>query len=128
MIRWSDGNEKAQAELEQALRAFLVGNWKQFPAPCPACSVDTPNLHLYLHSPARNQLGGCWVWCSNCHVFMHGSIHPPSWWNNLEIIDPDKLSARPTYLDELNLEIDRHCNDVIQGVLHEAVQVRQAPT
>lgn len=83
---------------------------KQFPALCPKCKKYSVHIYIHVHDKAKN--AGLWVWCSNCHIFTHGSMRLKHEWENIPIVEPEKLCATPDYLDNIRDEIDKHVNSI----------------
>ena len=99
---WRDGDEDFDRDVLPA-----VARRGPFPARCPACS--SPTLHVYFHRhDARHDRGGSWVWCSHCRRYSHASAKPPPGWRNLDLVDPQRLTHAPSYLETLAAAIDAH--------------------
>lgn len=82
-----------------------------FPTECPVCSRKS--LHIYMHIyDDLTKRGGLWIWCSQCRTYLHGSIYVRKGWENSTIVDKNKLTAYPDYLDEIHDAIDIQVNTV----------------
>jgi hypothetical protein len=108
MTTWHDGDEDERAILNALLAEVMTGVNISASYFCPFHRSEQPRLHIYFHSRGPRRLGGVWVWCSTCGAFIHGTIHPPEWWENLEDLDLSHLTAEPEYLDLLAEKIDAH--------------------
>ena len=108
MSDWRSPSEQELKLLYSILDGVMSGKDLQMPRACPICSPNRSSLHIYFHVRGTNGRGGVWIWCDNCGTYIHGSIHPPTWWRNLEAIDPKRLTAVPGYLNDLADQIDAH--------------------
>lgn len=104
---WTDEND----DIEKIYKDF--DNIKKFPAKCPICEQDAAHLYIHIYDN-KTKKGGLWIWCSHCHSFSHGSIQAPVFWDNCSLVELEKLSAVPTYLEEIKESIDTHANQIKQ--------------
>lgn len=103
---WKDDNDKID-ELFLKLRGI-----KEFPAICPVCNKKGAHIYMHVYNN-KTRRGGSWSWCSECNSFSHCSMHVPEFWRNCPKIKLEKLSAVPTYLEEIKDELDEHANSII---------------
>lgn len=64
-------------------------------------------MHIY---DDKTRWGGLWIWCSECYSFSHSSLYIPEYWENCALIELEKLSAIPIYLNKIKDKIDNHMN------------------
>ncbi|MBZ4415239.1 hypothetical protein [Myxococcus sp. RHSTA-1-4] len=107
MRAWRDSAESDA--LDTLLARVLAGDVPRMPASCPVCG-RAESAHLYFHARGEGRIGGVWVWCSACRCFSHGTVKPPAWWSNPDVVDPETLTAAPEALEELAERIDAHWN------------------
>lgn len=101
---WTDNNDEILKLYTQ------LDSGKKFPTKCPVC--NNRSAHLYMHvENLKTRRGGFWVWCSECHVFSHGSIYVQDNWINYSGVNEEKLTATPGYLEKMKEEIDAHVNE-----------------
>lgn len=105
-------NDKNFIDLQEVLRQITTGNDKNIPQICPACNFAEKSLYVYFNTMGINKMGGVWVWCYNCGSYFHGSIKPPSWWKNLDLIEFNKLMHSPEYLNGFLNEIKMHWEEL----------------
>ena len=106
---WRDDNDK----INDVFVKFE--STKSFPAECPICKRNTAHLYMDIHSP-RTRRGGLWVWCDACHAFSHSSIYVPDYWINCAMVDAEKLSSIPVYLNHISNVVDAHANTILKTV------------
>lgn len=103
---WKDADIKIQellSELEKGERSPMV---------CPVCEKREAHVYMHIHND-KTRMGGLWIWCSDCRSFLHGSVCVPGYWKNCPVIQPEKLTALPEYLETLKDNIDAHTNTII---------------
>ena len=101
---WKDyGNNIAEYAFKH------IGLSEFAPYICPECNQNSAHIYMQVYD-LNTRRGGLWIWCSNCHSFLHSSHYIPLNWVNYEHIETEKLSAVPIYLEELKAEIDMHVN------------------
>jgi ribosomal protein L37AE/L43A len=90
---------------KQVFQPFIEGK-PEYPVKCPAC--NKASCHVYINRYEETSRGGVWVWCSNCHLFSHGStVSVPDWWVNSSRVDEEKLcAADPEELVQYESELD----------------------
>lgn len=103
-MKWKDSAERDA--LESVLAEALAGLRARMPASCPICGSES--VHVYFHSHEPGRLGGSWVWCSSCRYYSHGTLRPPTWWQNLEGVELADLTAAPERLEAVAARIDAH--------------------
>ncbi|WP_157757493.1 hypothetical protein [Corallococcus macrosporus] len=108
---WQD--DDARDLLQETLRKAWEGPAERMPAQCPRCAHEA--VHAYFHARPGGRLGGCWVWCSSCRAYTHGSSRAPAWWRNLEDVEESSLTAAPVALDAMSARIDAHWNALRRG-------------
>lgn len=107
MNDWSDESYEISESLELLVKSALEGGPIELPGPCPSCRAPR-DVRLYFDAQNSGKHGSYWVWCTQCKVFSHGSIKPPTWWRNCPQVSRDRLDAFPGYLDSIKEEIDAH--------------------
>jgi hypothetical protein len=115
MTTWRDANEHEFKSLNSVLEGVMTGTDLQIPRSCPACLSNWPSLHMYFHVQPNGR-GGVWMWCSNCGIYIHGSLRPPVWWRNLENVELKYLTAMPAYLETFAEQIDQHWTKLVRGL------------
>lgn len=92
-----------------------------FPVVCSVCGKE--EAHIYAHRFKEGEdCGGEWAWCSACRNCVHVSARLPKWWKNLDLIDFDKLSSIPDYLEENKVCIDEWINNLLFAELKEEIR------
>lgn len=84
-----------------------------FPTVCPNCMQVEAHIFLRAEKPQR---GGLWIWCSNCKIFEHATIVPPSYWENDDFINKEQLCASPDYLETHKNRIDAYMTQKYRGL------------
>ena len=83
-----------------------------FPTVCPVCGKK--EAHIYAHRFKEGEdRGGEWAWCSACRNCVHVSVRLPKWWKNSDLIDFNKLSSIPDYLEDNKICIDAWINNLL---------------
>lgn len=104
---WKDTNDRIMEILDNV----ETKRNEQFPISCPICRET--GGHVYFHRfEINDDKGGVWVWCSNCHYFVHAMVKVPSWWKNLEYMSLKDLSYYPSCLDENKNSVDKWINEL----------------
>lgn len=100
--KWHSGDTDWE---KQVFQPFIEGK-PEYPVKCPAC--NKASCHVYINRYEETSRGGVWAWCSNCHLFSHGStISVPDWWVNSSRVDEEKLcAADPEELVQYESELD----------------------
>lgn len=102
---WKDDDE----QIMEILSNIEVKSKVRFPVICPVCGKREG--HIFFNRDKKNsERGGMWVWCSVCHHSVHATFRIPEWWSNLELINIDKLTSYPDYLEENKACIDKWVN------------------
>ncbi len=105
---WQDDNDKIMEILDN----IELNSKVQFPVKCPICGKN--NGHLYFHRYKNDNVkGGMWVWCSACRHSAHTMFKIPEWWQNLNDINFEELTALPECLEKNKKLIDEWINKLL---------------
>ena len=107
MTLWRDASDTEFKLLNSVLEGILSGADLRISKPCSECMPNWSRLHAYFHA-RPNGHGGVWIWCSNCKIYLHGSVRPPLWWHNVKPIQEELLTSQPMYLEQFVDQIDQH--------------------
>jgi hypothetical protein len=105
--------EWPELEIEKQFVKTASQIWKReirfVPQHCPKCGEVS--LHVFFNSfiPGRASI---WVWCHQCHMYVHSQGKSPPWWSNFT----DKaLEQTQTIenIDSVRDAIDKHVNKLL---------------
>ena len=103
---WKDYND----EIEELFLKLKTS--QTFTAICTLCRKWSAHIYMHVYD-GETRRGGLWIWCSMCHSFSHSSIFVPDYWENCSLVEIEKLSAIPIYLEEIKEKIDEHVQYII---------------
>jgi hypothetical protein len=103
VIPWDDGPEATRLEGVLSDPRFVAASEDR--QLCPCCRGLEIHVFFNRHRADR---GGGWVWCSRCRRYLHATVQVPSWWQNMQSIPEDILTAVPKGLDKFSDDIDEH--------------------
>lgn len=106
---WKDYDDRIN-ELFSNLRMI-----NKFPTVCPMCKKRGAHIYMHIYDD-KTRRGGIWSWCSECYSFSHGSIYVPTYWKNCSMVELERLSAVPIYLEEVKDKLDEHVNSIIADI------------
>lgn len=86
----------------------------EYPAICPVCKDKSAHIYLYKHD---SKTSGYWCWCSSCKRYEHSSGRSLDWWNNVDLLNLNKLESEPYYLEVNKNKIDKWVN-ILNGFDH----------
>ena len=102
--------------ITESLEQFLFEAFRlEFPAACPLCNKNGAHIYMHVYDD-KTRRGGSWSWCSECHSFLHSSMYVPEYWRNCSIIELERLSVVPIYLEEVKDKLDEHANSIISHI------------
>lgn len=90
---------------------LFIDNKEEYPRKCPCCGKNSGHIFLYKNRD-EDRFGSAWAWCSECKEYSHSRFEIPKWWQNLDLIEVDKLHACPDNLDVEREHIDNWVNNL----------------
>lgn len=75
------------------------------PAKCPICNEVHAHFLMHRFDDSTNR-GTAWIWCDSCGNYTHFSYFLPTWWENPDFIDTEKLDSLIEYPHSIEGEID----------------------